>query len=102
MGSLLPELIREARTLAAKRDRLVEIIAHRWTVALSGQRLSAAELEELWGGLAEATVRGLLKDGSRRWAPEAVRQEVAEVIARVRARVEQALTAPRDGEISSP
>ena len=93
----LPELIRHAHTLSSERDRLVEAVAHRWAAALKGQPLSAQDLEEFWAGLAEAAVRGLLKDGRERWAPEAVKLEAAEVIARVRARVESALRQTGDG-----
>lgn len=97
MGSSLIELIRRARGLSAERDRLVEAIASRWAVVLRGQSLSAQDLDELWAGLTEEAVRGVLTDGQQRWAPEAVRQEASEVMARVRARVERALTELEDG-----
>lgn len=97
MASRLPELIRRARTLAAERDRLVEAVATRWATALRDQLLSAQDLEEFWAGLTEAAVRECLKDRSQRWTPEAVRLETAEIIARVRARVEQALAETGNG-----
>ena len=101
MGSALADLIRQARSLARERDGLVERIARRWTVALRGQPLSGEDLEQLWAALAEETLRGVLKNRTRRWPPEMVRQEVAEVIARVRAQVEHALTTPSDEESES-
>ncbi|MBI4561053.1 MAG: hypothetical protein HY724_03335 [Candidatus Rokubacteria bacterium] len=97
MNSGLPELIRRARALSARRDRLVEAVAARWADALKGQVLSLDDLEELWAGLTEEAVRGLLKERRERWAPEAVRLQTAEVIARVRARVERALREEEDG-----
>ncbi len=97
MRSPLSDLIRQAHVLSAERDQLVEAIARRWAVALRDQPLSAQDLEEFWAGLAEEAVRGLLRDGPRRWARAAVRQEAAEVIARVRARVERALREPGHG-----
>jgi len=93
----LSAAIREARALATKRDRLVEAIARRWAVALRGQPVSAQDLGELWAGLEEEAARCFLKGGRRRWDPEAVRLATMEVIARVRARVEQALAESRDG-----
>lgn len=98
MASRLPELIRRAHTLSAERDRLVEAVATRWAAALRGQLLSAQDLEEFWAGLTEAAVREFLKDRSQRWTPEAVRLETAEIIARVRARVEQALVETGNGQ----
>ena len=91
MPSRLADLIRRARRLAAERDRLVESLAADWTRALRGQRLSASDLDELWGGLTEEAVRrgGVASEG--RWTPQAWRAETQEVIARVRAKVEAAL-----------
>ncbi|MBI4240723.1 MAG: hypothetical protein HY613_03315 [Candidatus Rokubacteria bacterium] len=97
MASRLPELLGRARDLCAERDRLVEAVAERWVAALRGQRLSSEDLDELWAGLTEAAVSELLRDGGGRWAPEAVRLEAAEVITRVRQRVERALTEAGDG-----
>jgi hypothetical protein len=97
MASRLPDLIRRARTLSAERDRLVEALTHRWATTLKGKRLSAQDLEEFWAGLTEEAVRGFLKDGRGRWAPEVVRREAVEVIGRVRARVEGILTEKGDG-----
>ncbi len=87
MASRLGSLIRRARRLSGERDRLVESLAREWADALRGQRLSAADLEELWAGLAEEAVRQLRRSADGRWPLEAVRQEAAAVIARVRARV---------------
>lgn len=98
MAASLTELIRHARDLSAERDRLVEAIAARWAEALRGQPLSPGDREELWAALAEEAARALLTERPQRWGGEAVRQEVSEVIARVRARVEQALSGAGDGE----
>ena len=87
MASRLASLIRRARRLSGERDRLVESLAREWTNALRGQGLSAEDLEELWAGLAEEAVRRLRRSADGRWPLEAVRQEAAAVIARVRARV---------------
>ena len=95
MDPSLPELIRRARTLCAERDRLVERLADRWATVLRDQRLSRGDLEELWGGLIEEAVRGVLRDAGGRWTPEATRQEAVEVVARLRLGVERAL-APSD------
>jgi hypothetical protein len=89
MSSRLADLVRKARRLAAERDRLVEGLAAEWARALRGQGLSATDLEELWAGLAEDAVRR--GRGSDRWTSQAWRQEVQEVIARVRQRVEAEL-----------
>lgn len=99
MASRLPELIHRARDLAAERDRLVEAVGQRWAAALRDQPLSSQDLEEFWAGLTEAAVRGLLKDARGRWSPETVRLEVAEVIVRVRQRVEQALRENGNGPV---
>ena len=91
MPSRLADLIRRARRLAAERDRLIESLAADWTRALRGQRLSASDLDELWGGLTEEAVRrgGVASEG--RWTAQAWRAESQEVIGRVRAKVEAAL-----------
>lgn len=99
MASRLPELIGRARSLSAERDRLVEAVADRWAAALKGQPVSAGDLEQLWAGLTENVVREVLKNGRERWAPEAVRGEAAEVIARVRVRVERTLREAGDGSV---
>jgi len=44
--SRLADLIRKARRLAAERDRLIEAMAAEWTLALRGQPLSPADLDE--------------------------------------------------------
>jgi hypothetical protein len=87
----LADLVRKARRLAAERDRLVESLAAEWTRALRGQRLSEADLEELWAGLTEEAVRraGRMRDG--RWTAQAWRRETQEIVARVRERVEEEL-----------
>ncbi len=87
MASRLGSLIRRARRLSGERDRLVESLAREWANALRGQGLSAEDLEELWAGLAEEAVRRLQRSAEGRWPLEAMRQEAAAVIARVRARV---------------
>ena len=65
----------------------MESLAREWANALRGQGLSAEDLEELWAGLAEEAVRRLQRSADGRWPLEALRQEAAAVIARVRARV---------------
>jgi len=87
MPSRLASLIRRARRLSGERDRLVASLAREWADALRGQRLSAEDLEELWAGLVEEAVRRLRRSANGRWPLEAVRQEAAAVIARVRERV---------------
>ncbi len=99
MPSRLPSLIRRARRLAGERDRLVESLAREWAEALRGQRLSEADLEELWAGLAEVAVRRLRRSADGRWPLEAVRQEAAAVVARVRQRVAEKLLGGRVDEI---
>ena len=91
MTPRLADLVRKARRLAAERDRLVEALAAEWTRALRGQRLSEADLDELWAGLTEEAVRraGRTQDG--RWTPQAWRREAQEIVTRVRERVEAAL-----------
>jgi hypothetical protein len=92
MPSRLASLIRRARRLSGERDRLVESLAREWAAALRGQRLSAEDLEELWAGLAEEAVRRLRRSSDGRWPVDAVRQEAAAVIARVRERVTRELS----------
>jgi hypothetical protein len=91
MPSRLASLIRRARRLSGERDRLVESLAREWADALRGQQLSAEDLEELWAGLTEEAVRRLRRSADGRWPIEAVRQEAAAVIARVRERVTREL-----------
>jgi hypothetical protein len=91
VAAKLAELIRRARRLAAERDRLIEAMAAEWTHALRGQRLSAADLEEFWAGLAEDAVRWGGSDKAGKWTPQAWRTEAREVVARVREKVEAAL-----------
>lgn len=88
MASRLADLIRRARRLSTERDRLIDAVAAEWTRALRGQRLSDADLEELWAGLTEEAVRRGATAGGTRWSPQAWRAETQEVIARVRAKVE--------------
>ena len=94
MPPRLADLIKKARRLAADRDRLVEGLADDWTRALRGQRLSPADLEELWAALTEEAIRrsGQLLDP--KWTTQAVRQEAEVVIARVREKVEASLREP--------
>jgi hypothetical protein len=89
MPPRLTELIRRARDLASERDRLVRELADEWTIALRGRGLSPTDLDELWAGITEDAVRRLGR--SRRIAPETLRVEAADVIARIRERVEGAL-----------
>jgi hypothetical protein len=90
VASRLADLIRKARRLASERDRLVDALASEWTRALSGQGLSASDLDELWAGLTEDAVRrGAVPDAQ--WTAQAWRAEAQDVIARVRAKVEAAL-----------
>ena len=91
MPSRLADLIRRARRLATERDRLVEALVTEWTRALRGQRLTAADLDELWAGLTEEAVRRGSAAGEGRWSAQAWRAEAQEVIGRVRAKVEAAL-----------
>ncbi|HEX6230305.1 MAG TPA: hypothetical protein VF029_01165 [Actinomycetota bacterium] len=87
MPSRLADLIRRARRLATERDRLIDALAAEWTRALRGQRLSAADLDELWAGLTEEAVRRG-PHGRGQGTVQAWRAETQEVIARVRAKVE--------------
>ena len=91
MPSRLASLIRRARRLSGERDRLVESLAREWAAALRGQQLSAEDLEELWAGLTEEAVRRLRRSADGRWPIEAVRQEAAAVVGRVRERVTREL-----------
>jgi hypothetical protein len=91
MAPKLPELVKRARRLATERDRLVQELAREWTTALRGQGFSSRDLEELWAGLTEEAVRRLLQTDARHAGAEAIRHEAREVIARVRARVENEL-----------
>lgn len=91
MAPKLAELIRKARRLAAERDRLIETMAVEWTQVLRGQRLSPADLEEFWAGLAEDAVRWGGGAKVSKWTPQAWRTEAQEVVARVREKVEAAL-----------
>jgi hypothetical protein len=92
MPPRLAELVRKARRLAAERDRLVEALAEEWTRALRGQRLSRADLEELWAGLTEDAVRRAGRAMDVRWPAVAWRREAQEVVARVREKVEANLS----------
>lgn len=90
----LSGLIQRAKTLSAERDRLVEELSTEWTNALRDQGLSARDLGELWAGLTEEAVRRLHSSLKGRWPGEAILRESAEVIGRVRERVERALSYP--------
>jgi len=87
--SRLADLIRRARRLATERDRMVDALAAEWARALRGQRLSATDLDELWAGLTEEAVRRLGKSG--KVPAPALRLEAADVITKVRERVEATL-----------
>jgi hypothetical protein len=89
--SRLADLIRKARRLAAERDRLIDSLATEWTLALRGQGLSAADLDELWAALVEDAVRRGGRAAGRKWPAQAWRHEAREVVARVRQKVEAAL-----------
>ncbi len=89
MPPRLAELIRKARRLASERDRLIEELAREWAAALRGQGLSPADLDELWAGLTEEAVRRLGKSG--KVPAPALRLEAADVITKVRERVEATL-----------
>ena len=90
MASRLADLIRKARRLAAERDRQIDALAADWARALRGQRLTADDLDQFWAGLAEDAMRRVSPDG--RWSAQAWRAEAQEVIARLRAKVEAALS----------
>jgi hypothetical protein len=87
----LADLIRRARRLASERDRILESLAEEWVVALRDNRLSRADLDELWAGLTEEALRRAGRSLDERWSAPVVRQETEDVIARLRARVETAL-----------
>jgi hypothetical protein len=89
MPPRLAELIRKARRLASERDRLIEELAREWAAALRGQGLSPTDLDELWAGLTEEAVRRLGKSG--KVPAPTLRLEAADVIAKVRERVEATL-----------
>jgi mannose/cellobiose epimerase-like protein (N-acyl-D-glucosamine 2-epimerase family) len=93
MASRLADLIRKARRLAAERDRLIEHLAEEWTHTLQGQGLSPKDLEEFWAGLMEDAVRRAGRAGGPKWPPQAWRHEAQDVIARVRKKVEERLSA---------
>jgi hypothetical protein len=93
MPPRLPELIKRARRLAQERDRLVEEVAREWSVALRGQGFSPRDLDELWAGLTEEAVRRLLRSSAGALGAEMIRREAAEVIGRVKERVETELAA---------
>jgi hypothetical protein len=90
MASRLADLIRRSRRLSAERDRLIDGVATEWTRALRGQRLTEADLDELWAALTEDALRQAVPDDGR-WSTQAWRQETRDVIARVREKVEAAL-----------
>ena len=90
MASRLADLIRRARKLAAERDRLIDAVATEWTRALRGQRLTPADLDELWAALTEDALRHRVP-GDGKWTAQAWRHETREVIARVREKVEAGL-----------
>jgi len=89
MPPRLAELIRKARRLASERDRVIEERAREWAAALRGQGLSPTDLDELWAGLTEEAVRRLGKSG--KVPAPALRLEAADVITKVRERVEATL-----------
>ena len=90
MASRLADLIRRSRRLSAERDRLINGVATEWTRALRGQRLTEADLDELWAALTEDALRQAVPDDGR-WSTQAWRQETRDVLARVREKVEAAL-----------
>ena len=92
MASRLADLIRKARRLASERDRLIDSLADDWARALRGQGLTTSDLDELWAGLTEDAVRHGGRGGDTTWTAQAWRAETQEVIARVRKKVEAALS----------
>lgn len=91
MAPRLADLVRKARRLAAERDRMIEALATEWIRALRGQRLTRADLDELWAGLTEDAVRRAGRNGDSAWSTHAWRREAQEVIGRLREKVEAAL-----------
>ncbi len=89
MPPRLAELIRKARRLASERDLLIDDLVREWAGALRGQGLSPTDLDELWAGLTEEAVRQLGR--ARNVQAAALRLETADVIARVREKVEALL-----------
>jgi hypothetical protein len=87
-----PELVK-ARRPRPSATGFVQELAREWTKALRGQGFSARDLDELWAGLTEETVRRLLQTEARVAGGDAIRHEAREIIARVRARVESELAA---------
>lgn len=92
MSARLADLVRKARRLAAERDRLIDTLADEWARALRARRLSPTDLDELWGGLTEDVVRRGSQAPEPRGTAEEWRREAQEVIARVREKVEAALS----------
>jgi hypothetical protein len=90
MASRLADLVRRARRLSAERDRLTDSVVTEWTRALRGQRLTPADMDELWAALTEDALRQRMP-GDGKWTAQAWRQETREVIARVREKVEASL-----------
>jgi hypothetical protein len=90
MASRLADLVRRARRLSAERDRLIEAVATEWTRALRGQRLTPADLDELWAALTEDALRQRIP-GDGKYTSQVWRHETREVIARVREKVEAQL-----------
>jgi hypothetical protein len=90
MASRLADLVRRARRLSAERDRLIDAVATEWARALRGQRLTPADLDELWAALTEDALRQRAPEEGK-WTAQAWRQEAREVIARVREKVEASL-----------
>ena len=90
MASRLADLVRRARRLSAERDKLIDAVATEWTRALRGQRLTPADLDELWAALTEDALRQRIP-GEGKWTAQAWRHETREVIARVREKVEASL-----------
>jgi hypothetical protein len=67
----------------------VDELAREWATALRGQGLSPTDLDELWAGLTEEAVRRLGR--SSKSSAQALRTEAADVIAKVREKVEATL-----------